>query len=967
MKHLIAFLFVTIILVTNSFSQITYQGPAVGNVASGVVLSTNNFPEAPINIEPQTIRDRITESPHKEPFITSISGPVTPSIYVEDPLVKGMSSNGIGDNTLLLKKFPGIPQTNSIPPDPIIAVGPNHVVACVNSRFSIWDKNGVLLKSIDADQWCSYVLANPGAFDPQIIYDHFEGRWFMLWDNVNTTAQTAFFIIFISDDNDPLGTWYGYKLDARTNGNTVTSTWGDYPQIGFDDKAIYINSRQFYFTGGKLYDKIRILIKSELYAANGGPLSWKDLWGITIPGTSTFADVVHPSIQYGISNEHYFIWAARSGGNFYGYYVLTNVLTNPTLTGRQIATAFYGQTPNANQLGGGSLLIETNGSHVKTAPIYRNGFLYFTHSIRNTNFPSYASIRYVKLNVTNNTIVENYELGADRFWYFYPTIAVDPEGNIGITASRSGLDEYIGSFYISRKANDPPGLSGARLISPGLGNYVKDFGSGRNRWGDYLGIYVDPSDEYNFWLFPQHAAATNTWGTTVAQIRVRPFFGVYPFTDSTSINFGNVEVGFSSDTVSLILSNYGDAALIITNIPDSVSDFKRVSSHTFPINLNSFDSLIVKFLYRPKSAGPVSVTYPVTNNSTIFSGFTFNGKGYVINAAQQGKMYSVSGSSNNGNLSTLNLATGAGTNIGQTTYNDIIDLAIHPTTNVIYGLRATTTSSTLLRINALGGDAYQYIPLPVPDIYSIEFDRNGIFYGVKRSGEIYRFNLPSGDSIYISKLPTTLVSVAFDPFTNELYGTVRNIVGAVRDRIIKINLQTGDTTHVGRTGYGVNTVGIAFNDDGTLYGIKGSATQVSDLFTIDKMTGVGTLVGAVGLQGLAGIGFAKTLVGNQDLSSAVPNNFALFQNYPNPFNPSTRIEFALPIRSNVKLQIFNIVGELIYEFSNKELNAGKHAFIWNGTNSKGNFAGSGIYFYKLIANGEDNSTFQQVRKMMLIK
>lgn len=967
MKHLFAFFLVTFLLVTSTFSQISYQGPAVGNVQSGVVLNTNNFPEAPINIDPQIIRDRNTESPYTEPFISPITSPVTPSIYVEDPLAKGLNSNEIGKNTLLLKKFPGIPQTNSIPPDPIIAVGPNHVVACVNSRFSIWDKNGTLLKSIDADQWCTPVLANPGAFDPQIIYDHFEGRWFMLWDNQNATTQTAFFIIFVSDDNDPLGIWYGYKLDARTNGNTVTSTWGDYPQIGFDDKAIYINSRQFYFTGGKLYDKIRILIKSELYAANGGPLSWKDLWAITIPGTSSFADVVHPSIQYGISNEHYFIWASRSGGNFYGYYTLSNVLTNPTLTGRQIATQFYGLTPNANQLGGGSLLIETNGSHVKTAPVFRNGFLYFTHSIRNTNFPSYASVRYIKFNVSSNLIVENYELGSDRFWYFYPTVAVDPEGNVAITCSRSGVDEYIGSFYITRKANDPPGLSGAKLISQGLGNYVKDFGSGRNRWGDYLGIYSDPSDEYNFWLFPQHAAATNTWGTTVAQVRVRPFFGVYPFTDSTSINFGNVEVGFSSDTVSLILSNYGDAALNITNIPDSVSDFKRISNHTFPLRLNSFDSVTVKFLYRPKSAGPISVTYPITNNSTTFTGFTFAGRGYIVNPAQQGRMYSISGSSNNGNLSTLNLTTGAGTNVGQSTFNDIIDLAIHPTTNVIYGLRATTTRSDLLRFNALGGDAYQYVQLKVPDIYSIEFDKNGVFYGVKRSGEIYRLTLTTGDSIFVSKLPTTLVTIAFDPASNEMYGTVRNIVGAVRDRIVKINLQTGDTTHVGRTGFGVNTVGIAFNDNGVLYGIKGTSTQVSDLFTIDKTTGVGTLVGAVGLQGLNGIAFAKTLVSNQDVSAVVPENFALYQNYPNPFNPSTRIEFALPVRANVKLQIFNIVGELVYEFSNQELNAGIHTLVWNGLNSKGNFAGSGIYFYRLSANGDNNSTFQKVMKMILLK
>lgn len=957
-KKILVFAFF-IFNISSFFAQISYQGPAVGNSPSGVVVNTNNFPEAPVNIDPQIVRDRITESPYNEPFIAQFNEPITPTIYVEDPLINGSKNNSIGANTMLLKKFQGIPQTNSIPPDPTIAVGPNHVIACVNSRFSIWDKNGNLLKSIDADQWCTPVLANPGAFDPQIIYDHFEGRWFMLWDNVNNTAQTAFFLVFISDDNDPLGVWYGYRLDARTNGNTVTSTWGDYPQIGFDDKAIYINSRQFNFTGGKVYDKIRIIIKSELYAANGAPFTWKDLWGITIPGTSSMADVVHPSIQYGISNEHYFVWAARSGGNFYGFYVLSNVLTNPTLTGIQIPTQFYGMTPNANQLGGGSLLIETNGSHIKTAPVLRNGFLHFTHSIRNTNFPSYASVRYVKMNVGTGTITESYELGADRYWYFYPTVAVDPEGNVAITCSRSGLDEYIGSFYITRKASDPPGLSEAKLISPGLGNYVKDFGSGRNRWGDYLGIYSDPVDEYNFWMFPEHAAATNTWGTTVALVRVRPFFGVYPFTDSTNINFGNVEVGFRSDTIGVIISNYGDSPLVINSIPDSVNDFRRVSAHSFPLTLNSFDSITVKFIFSPKSAGLVTVNYPVNNNSTTFTGFTFKARGFVINPAQQGVLYSISGTNNNGNLSTVNVNTGVGTNIGVSNFTDIIDLAIHPSTNVIYGLRAFSNYSELLRINANGGDAYRFINLPVPELYSIEFDRNGLFYGVKRTGEIYRFNLPTGDSIFISRMPTGFVSIAFDPTNNDLYGTVRNILGSVRDRIIKINLQTGDTIHVGRTGFGVNTVGITFNNSGILYGIKGLSTQISDLFIIDKTTGIGTLIGPIGLEGLQGIAFSRILTDVSD-NSFIPNEFTLSQNYPNPFNPSTIIRYQIPKSGIVRLKIYDVLGKEVATLVDEYKEAGRYEVEFNVGQS--NSLSSGVYIYRL-----SSGNYTASRKMMILK
>ncbi len=962
-----------LILFTLSFSiilpQVSYQGPATGNVASGVLVSTNSFPEAPIgNFDPRIIKDKSVEYSDNQPSLLEAIGPVFQPTYVEDPFVVG-GTNGIGDNTLLLKKFNGIPQTNSIPPDPIIAVGPNHVVACVNSRFSIWNKEGVLLKSIDADAWCTPVLPSPGAFDPQIIYDHYEGRWFMLWDNQNDATQTAYFLIFVSDDDDPTGDWYGYKLDARTNGNTPTATWGDYPQIGFDDKAIYINSRQFFFGGGKLYDKIRILKKTELYAANGGPLTWTDLWAITIPTTSSYADVVHPSFQYSSSNYHYFVHAPRSGGNYYSFYRLSNVLTTPVLEGFRITVPFYGGAPNANQLGGGALLIEVNGSHVKTAPIFRDGYLYFTHSIRNSLYPSYSSVKYVKVNVDSITVTESAELGANGFWYFYPTLAVDPDGNIAITCSRSGLTEYIGSYYITRRATDPPGLSGAYLLSPGMGNYVKDFGSGRNRWGDYFGIYIDPADPYNFWLFPEHAAATNTWGTTVGKIRMKPFPGIYPFVNATTINFGDIEVGYQSDTLNVILANYGDSSLIISNMPDSLGDFHRISSHTFPLTLNTFDSLTISFIFTPTVQADTNLFYNITNNSSSFTGLLLTGNGYVINPGIDGKFYAVSGSNNNGNLVLLDETNGSGVNIGATNFNDLVDVAINPKTNVAYGLRVPTlTESEIVRINAEEGDSYFYFTVPIPDFFSIAFDTSGTLYAIKKTGEIYTIDIPSGDTVYVSKAQSTLLSFAFDPTNNELFASVRNLIGTVKDRIVKIDLLTGDTTHVGRTGFGVNTVNIEFNDAGDLYGIKGTNAQVSDFFSIDKTTGVGTIIGSVGLQGLTGLARVRGgIISVDDNSSPIPDEYSLYQNYPNPFNPSTNIKFSLPVQSNVRLQIFNILGEVVKELVSTVLPAGTHSFVWNADNNISSKVTSGIYFYRLTADGFDGTKYSSIRKMILLK
>ena len=74
-----------------------------------------------------------------------------------------------------------------------------------------------------------------------------------------------------------------------------------------------------------------------------------------------------------------------------------------------------------------------------------------------------------------------------------------------------------------------------------------------------------------------------------------------------------------------------------------------------------------------------------------------------------------------------------------------------------------------------------------------------------------------------------------------------------------------------------------------------------------------------------------------------PVEFALEQNYPNPFNPSTVIEFSLPEDvSNVKLSIYNSLGEKVAELVNTSLTAGKYQYQWNAQN-----VATGMYIYEL--------------------
>ncbi len=93
----------------------------------------------------------------------------------------------------------------------------------------------------------------------------------------------------------------------------------------------------------------------------------------------------------------------------------------------------------------------------------------------------------------------------------------------------------------------------------------------------------------------------------------------------------------------------------------------------------------------------------------------------------------------------------------------------------------------------------------------------------------------------------------------------------------------------------------------------------------------------------------------------------LKQNYPNSFNPETKIEYQLSNPSKVRLEVYNITGELVTVLVDKELDAGYYMEIFNANKVNGGLA-SGVYIYRMIANDLVlGKTITQTKKMLLIK
>jgi hypothetical protein len=104
--------------------------------------------------------------------------------------------------------------------------------------------------------------------------------------------------------------------------------------------------------------------------------------------------------------------------------------------------------------------------------------------------------------------------------------------------------------------------------------------------------------------------------------------------------------------------------------------------------------------------------------------------------------------------------------------------------------------------------------------------------------------------------------------------------------------------------------------------------------------------------------------GTTDDGSLIPDVFFLADNVPNPFNPSTTISFGLPEDSDVRIEIFNLLGQKVKTLMNGPQRAGFKRVVWNGDDQSGKSVSSGVYFYRLLT---DDGSFERSKKMMLLK
>jgi len=435
-------------------------------------------------------------------------------------------------------------QTGFIPPDPNGAAGPNHLVDVVNANIEYYTKAGVQQNS----QTLTSFFGVPGhfLFDPKILYDTGANRFLMVADELaglSTGTQAddvSRMYVAVSDDSDPNGTWFKFSFNALINVGG-TNYWGDYPTLGVDEQAIYISENYFPTeSNGNAITRLWIIPKATFYSTGATPtpnltnpnsstglgfdlFTWQPAQVIgDINGTTTGTYLV------AYSGLH-FISGSQINQEVVDIVRVDNPLAaSPTFTSQLVTVGDISTNSHVDAPQSGSGTRINTGDERALQAVWFNNHLYATATVNPGNNQATAhwwdfsatGVGDASLSQQGNIDGEDIAVGTHTF---YPSVAVNSSGTVAFGFSASAASIFAGSYYTVHAAGDAAGtVENSQVLRAGLDSYVRLDDSGRNRWGDYSGIALDPADNTSFWVFNENAIAKGTgtgeWGTAWGEI-----------------------------------------------------------------------------------------------------------------------------------------------------------------------------------------------------------------------------------------------------------------------------------------------------------------------------------------------------------------------------------------------------------------------------------------------------------------
>jgi hypothetical protein len=588
-----------------------------------------------------------------------------------------------------------------IPPDVAGAVGPTRVMESFNNNYRIRDKvTGATLITVGTATFWNPVVANKTLLnqltDPRTVYDPIQNRWIVA---MQTTNNPGLILFGVSQTSDPAGSWYLY---AVTPGFTSAPRL-DFPILGFNKNWIVVTINAY--TSGGAFSKGGTMIANYAQAANGTLASTTN---VTQASGGHFCTAPATTIS-ATEDTLFLVTHLSSGSATYSVDIITGTPSSPVYTSGGTLTRPGGgwtqpsgqllpqSAPNAgaSSCGATPCPIESQDAQIRSAPVYRvdatsgRGYLYYAQSIEFTTPGAHTAVQWTKITPSMTAAFADGGRIEDPTatptnggkWYSHPHVAVNANGDMMVGYTQFSSAQHPSTGYSIHFGGDSPGsMRDAQITHAGEDYYHKDFGSGRNRWGDFTTAQVDPSDDMTLWTLQEYGktrTGTNdgttgsnsskwaTWWAQLAPPTVTIDAGpsqnegnsgttTFTFTARLSYAYGSpVQVNFhTSDGTATVADNDYTALTSSVTIPAGsltasinisvVGDTKCESNETFNVTLDGANNGIPLGAQTSTSATILNDEAP-TITATAGSGGTVTPAGITTLACGGSQGYTIAG------------------------------------------------------------------------------------------------------------------------------------------------------------------------------------------------------------------------------------------------------------------------------------------------------------------------------------
>jgi PASTA domain len=436
------------------------------------------------------------------------------------------SFNAVDDNNLF------------IPPDTEGAPGLDKLVVTVNGTVRIQQKSdGSELSTVSLDSFFSGIPSVGTVFDPHVLYEPYSNRWIVAAVS-NPQSPSADVLLAVSQNSDPGGNWNEYSVDVDSS----NVAWADYPTVGFNKKWIVVSVNLFAgssFTGVQTY----AFDKGAAYAGAGA----YQKFSLPYPTYDDFT--LAPAATYDPNADDLYLTEDYDGTGIFStlplrLFKLSGPVGSATLTrfsdpsGSALTTLGHWSDVNAGSVGfapqlGSNKPID-NGDARLTQCVYRNSAVWCTNTVfLPLSSPSRSAVQWYEIDPATSRVLQAGRIqdSTGVQFFAYPSIAVNKFNDALLGFSRFASNQYASADYAHRACGDPANtFQNEEQYKAGAGPYFKTYSGTRNRWGDYSGTWVDPSDDTSMWTIQEYAKAppnpnSGTWGTWWGTLAPQPHAG----------------------------------------------------------------------------------------------------------------------------------------------------------------------------------------------------------------------------------------------------------------------------------------------------------------------------------------------------------------------------------------------------------------------------------------------------------